>query len=565
MEWSEEFLSIKYTLRLKREVDTTIFSTSSKRRSPNSSKLESFHDWRKLSKENVQQQQNSTQQSQSEVKTGTLSSSTPSTFPTSSIVSSSFPESISSSHYGSDGDICAQLLKETDEFIKRIAKRYGTSNHSPTFATPKRCPTRKAESIDSTSFPETLEKQTSTRKTNSKNRQEKDEKVWSSGVDSSLQSSEINKSDLAQNINESSSDTSTPLDWMSPPSPSSQTLSINKEILIRKAAEGNIINGEQTKIQSAQRSCDKYNRHTRKKSYLSMNVERNDDENEKRFHSPVAEVMPAQRQSSRANRNIQMRKFIAHSTTTPQTCLAKLEKQIANARNHNGQISTPNRVESILTNRSLKMHTSPSSNITTAKRRSSKQQRTSKMNKNSEIIQNQQHDDQDRAALRGKIKTDATQSIQYPTTEIPITERKIPIPKLERNMLQRSARLPTGRELTMSTQGTSAGGTSNKSFSSPNSTEKSSGRDRDRLHKPKKKQKNTVKSTPFSRTSSSSGQSSSIDGSSSVSFSSSMTTTTTSDSSSISSYIDMREAKGLSKEVSTAKVITPNQKGSKKV
>uniref|UniRef100_A0A915A5Y1 Uncharacterized protein n=1 Tax=Parascaris univalens TaxID=6257 RepID=A0A915A5Y1_PARUN len=401
MEWSEEFLSIKYTLRLKREVDTTIFSTSSKRRSPNSSKLESFHDWRKLSKENVQQQQNSTQQSQSEVKTGTLSSSTPSTFPTSSIVSSSFPESISSSHYGSDGDICAQLLKETDEFIKRIAKRYGTSNHSPTFATPKRCPTRKAESIDSTSFPETLEKQTSTRKTNSKNRQEKDEKVWSSGVDSSLQSSEINKSDLAQNINESSSDTSTPLDWMSPPSPSSQT--------------------------------------------------------------------------------------------------------------------------------------------------------------------NQQHDDQDRAALRGKIKTDATQSIQYPTTEIPITERKIPIPKLERNMLQRSARLPTGRELTMSTQGTSAGGTSNKSFSSPNSTEKSSGRDRDRLHKPKKKQKNTVKSTPFSRTSSSSGQSSSIDGSSSVSFSSSMTTTTTSDSSSISSYIDMREAKGLSKEVSTAKVITPNQKGSKKV
>uniref|UniRef100_A0A9J2NZK1 Uncharacterized protein n=1 Tax=Ascaris lumbricoides TaxID=6252 RepID=A0A9J2NZK1_ASCLU len=295
-----------------------------------------------------------------------------------------------------------------------------------------------------------------TQKTTSKNRQERDDKValiqllrWSSGIDSSLQLPETNEPDLTQNIKESSSDTSTPLDWMSPPSPNSQNV------------------------------------------------------------TPAVEVTLTQRQSTRASRNVQMRKFIARTTATPQTCLAKLDKQVGNSRNDNGQISTPNRAESISKNRSLDVHISPSSNITTANKRtnvsSKQQQQTAKTKKEPEIIQNQQRDNQDHAALEVELKGSATQGVRYPTSVIPITERKIPIPKLERDMLQKSARLPTGRELTMSTQGTSTRGTSNESLSSPNSTQKSSKRDENGLYEPKKEQKNTSTTTPFSGMSSSSG------------------------------------------------------------
>lgn len=194
-------------------------------------------------------------------------------------------------------------------------------------------------------------------------------------------------------------------------------------------------------MQLAQRSCNKYNRHTRRKSYLSMKSERNNDENQKRFHSPAVEVTLTQRQSTRASRNVQMRKFIARTTATPQTCLAKLDKQVGNSRNDNGQISTPNRAESISKNRSLDVHISPSSNITTANKRtnvsSKQQQQTAKTKKEPEIIQNQQRDNQDHAALEVELKASATQGVRHPTSVIPITERKIPIPKLERDMLQK--------------------------------------------------------------------------------------------------------------------------------
>ncbi|VDM48116.1 unnamed protein product [Toxocara canis] len=428
MELDEEYLSVKYTLRLKRDVDTSLSSSSSEL----PVRITAVAKKDQVIAPNAQQQK-FTERQQSELQSSFLTSSVPPTYSNNSIAST-YSESASGWPYES-------IVRETRSFDPCCED-------------------------------------------------DKQSSVWRSGMGSSLSSSESGGSMLKLNLKESNSDTSTPLDWMSPPSPDTQKVFLGLS-----------------------RSPNK-NPSTRYLLHILRSAA-----SEPKLQAEKAQVAPTVHTEDRKTEKGEVAAVHANAPESERTAASSSSS------------SRP------LVSQNCKLQPKSGGAVKAVK-----------------------HATKLRAAiqqLNAALKLNTSREPQFPVTEIPVTERKIPIPKLERDMLQKSAQGSSGSELTMSTQIASGGSTSCGTSSAADSVPKSANEDEPVRSGSTKEQK---RASTHSTSATTSVQSSfGVGASTSTGETSSVATASSSDSTSVSNYTDMRQAKGISKEFSRATGVTSDE------